>query len=250
MNQRKTLQPHEIRVIKIERKAILDLTWEILSKIGYEKFRLPSGENSMQRIRMDWCFCPEQCEIILLAHSSAYALNKEAAITYIKNLPIEAIESLFVNENGKDCYHSIQNASLLTVRPNAARAKMCGWGLGDAWEKLRAMGSVRPLKKQEIRVIRLSRQAIQELVWEHFMQTGDEIMEIPEEDSASVIFHMHVEEKLEKLTLYAISLMEASDPVFEKVNTYCDQNICVTTNSLSQKSAKERCYVSVLLSKP
>lgn len=82
------------------------------------------------------------------------------------------------------------------------------------------------------------------------MQTGDEIMEIPEEDSASVIFHMHVEGKLEKLTLYAMRLMEASDPVFEKVNTYSDQNIRVTTDSLSQKPAKERCYISVLLSEP
>lgn len=42
MKQRKALQPHEIRVIKIDRKAILELTWEILSEISYEKFRFPT----------------------------------------------------------------------------------------------------------------------------------------------------------------------------------------------------------------
>lgn len=252
MGQRKSLQPHEIRVIKIDRKAILNLSWEILSQISYKKFRLPQDENSTKRIRIGRYFDEEQCEIILLAHSAADEINQEAVIRYIQNAPVEAIDSLLLNTIGNDYYRSIQDSSFVVDRPNATRAKFCGCGLSNAWGKLCAMlnGSVRPLRKHEIRVIRLSKAAIQELLWEHFIKIGDNVMDILEEDSSSVIFGMHTAGNLEALTLYAINLNEASDDAFEEVNAYCDQNIGFTTDSLSQKPANGQHYVSVTLLKP
>lgn len=134
---------------------------------------------------------------------------------------------------------------------NATRTKTRGGWL-DMCGKIRAIlsGRVRPLRKREIRVIRLSKKAIQELLWEHFMEVGDALMELPEE-SDDVIFHMHVAGELEELTLYVVNLnevlhaKEVPDRVFEKIREYCDRNIGFTTDSLVKKPEKSPCYVSV-----
>lgn len=252
MNQRKALQPHEIRVIKIDRKAILELIWEILREISYEKFRLPHNKYYSKKICMDWFFDEKQCEIILLAHSRAYEVNTEAVISCIKNLSLEAIESLLLNPNGKEYYHSIQGTSFVTGHSTSFCRKedsVQGNALGKLYGNLGIQ--VRPLRKHEIRVIRLSQQAINELLWEHFMKTGDEVMDIPEEeiDDIRTIYHMYIEGKLEELTLYVMNFNEASDKAFIENQEYCNQNIHFTTDSYSKKPTEGRNYVSVMLSK-
>lgn len=251
MKQSRSLAPYEIRIIKIGRNAILNLTWEILSKTCYEKFRLPRGINRGKRICVDWCFDAERGEMILFAHSSMYKLNLEAAITYINNLSVEATDSFLLNPDEKDDYFSILDTSFEIIQPDTNIAAY-GNRLEAALGKLHAAMDhrIRPLEEHEIRVIRLSQQAIQELVWEYFMKNGDRIMDIPEECGTSIIFHMHIEGKLEKLTLYAINLNEASDLLFEKVDAYCDREIGLTTDSLLKKPEEERYYISASLSKP
>lgn len=248
MNQRRALQPHEIRVIKIDRKAILELVWEILSEISYQKFRLP---HSSKKICIDRFFDEKQCEIILLAHSRAYEVNTEAVIPCIKNLSLEAIESLILNLNGAEYYDSIRGDSLATGHSTSIRAKedrVQENTLGKLLDKLGIR--VRPLRKCEIRVIRLSEQAIRELLWEHFMKTGDEAMDIPEEcDELRTIYHMRINGNLEELTLYVMNFNESSDKAFEENMEYCDQNIPFTTDSYSKKLEKGRNYVSVIVPK-
>lgn len=251
MNHRRALQPHEIRVIKIDRKAILELIWEILGEISYEKFRLPHNKYYSNKICIDWFFDEKQCEIILLAHSRACEVNTEAVITCIKNLSLEAIESLLLNPNGKEYYHSIQDTSFVTGHSTSISIKEDSVQ-GNALEML--LGNlgirVRPLRKHEIRVIRLSQQAIHELLWEHFMKTGDEVMDIPEEvDDIRTIYHMYIEGKLEELTLYVMNFNEASDKAFIENQEYCNQNIHFTTDSYSTKPTEGQNYISVMLSK-
>lgn len=252
MHQRKALQPHEIRVIKIGREAILELIWEILSKISYEKFRLPHNIFYSKKICIEWFFDEMQCEIFLLAHSRAYEVNTEAVITFVKNLSSEAIESLLSNPNGKEYYHSIVDASFVTGRStsiskneNSVQESASRMLFNKRWIR------IRPLRKHEIRVIRLSQQAIHELLWEHFMKTGDEVMEIPKEeiDNIRTIYHMHIEGKMEELTLYVMNFNEASDKAFSENQEYCDHNIHFTTDSYSKKLTKGRNYVSVMLPK-
>lgn len=250
VKQKRRLCPCEIRVIKIDREAILNLTWRILGKICFEKFRLPHGIRGTKRICIDWCFDAEKCEITLLAHSSIVKLNMGAA-AYINDHPVEAVESLYLNPGGKDIYFSIPDPAFEISQPDAHMDAFRN-RLGCALEKLHAMldHRIRPLEEHEIRVIRLSQEAIRELIWEYFMKNGDEIMDIPEKDRFSIIFHMFAEENLKELTLYAINRNEASDAVFEEADAYCRKNICVTADSLLEKSGRERCYVSVTLPKP
>lgn len=242
MKQRKALQPHEIRVIKIDRKAILELIWEILSEICYEKFRLPRNIYS-KKIRIDWVFDEKQCEIILMAHSRAYTIELETVITDINKLSLDAIDSLLLKPDGKEYYHSIRETSFVSGHSTTKRV------LGKLLDFLHIR--IRPLRKHELRVIRLSQQAIHELLWEHFMKTGDEAMDIPEEeiDDIRTIYHMHIEGNLEELTLYVMNFNEASDKAFLENQEYCDQKIHFTTDSYSKKPAKGRNYVSVILSK-
>lgn len=252
MNQREALQPREMRVIKINRNAILELLGEILTEISYEKFRLPHNKYCRNMVFIDWFFDEDQCEIILLAHSRAYKINTEAVITCIKNLSLEAVESLLLKPNNKKYYHSIQDTSSGTDHSTSISIKkdsVTGNALGRLLGNLGIR--IQPLRKHEIRVIRLSQQAINELLWEHFMKTGDEVMDIPEEeiDDIRTIYHMYIEGKLEELTLYVMNFNEASDKAFIENKEYCNQNINFTTDSYSKKSTKGRKYVSVMLSK-
>lgn len=239
--------PYEIRVIKIDRAAILNLIWEILAESCYEKFRLPRGGNSSRKICVDRFFDASKSEIILFAHGSTLTLSMEAAVARIGKLPIEATESLLSNPRNSVYYHTILDPSFEISRPNADMPKAHTCRLTVALEKLCTMRNsrVRPLEEHEIRVIRLSQQAIQELIWEYFMKNGDKVMDIPKKDSFSVIFHMHVEGNLEKLTLFAMNLNEASDPVFEEVEAYCNQKVGFTADLLSKAPEAGCHYVSV-----
>ena len=251
MNHRRALQPHEIRVIKIDRKAILELMWEILREISYEKFRLPHNKYYSKKVCIDWFFDEKRCEIILLAHSRVSEVNTEAVITCIKNHSLESIESLLLSPNGKEYYHSILYTPLvgghstsISIKEDSVQGNALGMLLGNLGIR------VRPLRKHEIRAIRLSQHAIHELLWEHFMKTGDEVMDIPEEvDDIRTIYHMYIEGRLEELTLYVMNFDEASDKAFVENQEYCNQNVHFTTDSYSKKPTKGQNYISVMLSK-
>lgn len=251
MNHRRALKPHEIRVIKIGREAIFELLWEILREISYEKFRLPHNKFSRKKVFIDWLFDEKECEIILLAHSRVPKENAEAVIAHIKNHSLEAIESLLLSPNGKEYYYSIPYTSYdgghlnsIGTKEESVQDNAFGKLLGNLGIR------VRPLRKHEIRVIRLSQQAIHELLWEHFMKTADEVMDIPEEvDDIRTIYHMYIEGSLEELMLYVMNFNEASDKAFVENQEYCNQNVHFTTDSYSKKTTKGQKYISVILSK-
>lgn len=250
MNHRSALQPHEIRVIKIGRKAILELMWEILREISYEKFRLPHNKYYSRKVCIDWFFDESQCEILLLAYSRMSEVNTEAAIACVKSHALESIESLLLSPAGKEYFHSIPYTPFTGGHSTSISTKE-DRTQDNAWRRL--LGSLRirsrPLRKHEIRVIRLSQHAIYELLWEHFMKTGDEVMDIPEEvDDIRTIYHMYITGRLEELTLYVMNLNEASDKAFAKNREYCNQNIHFTTDAYSRKPTNGQNYISIILS--
>lgn len=249
MNQRTALQPHEIRVIKINRKTILELLGEIFKEISFEKFRLPQNKYYRKKICVEWFFDEKQCEITLLAYSRASGINSETIITLVNPLSFEAIDSLLSKDGDEEYYYSLYRNSFYDGNPTLIRQKeneMKSNRLGKLFDNV-SIG-VRPLKKCEIRVIRISQQAINELLWEHFMETGDEVMEISEEDGGiSTIYHMYTEGELEELTLYVMNLNEASDEVFIRNKAFCNQNIHFTTDSYFKKSTQDPKYVSAIL---
>ena len=106
----------------------------------------------------------------------------------------------------------------------------------------------RSLCDDEVRFIRLSQKAIYELLWEHFMETGDNVMDIPV-DTDDVVYHMYTEGALQQLTLFVMNLNEVSDKAFADNRAYCDQNIPITTDLYSERCKKSRRYVSVVLPK-
>lgn len=250
MNPRKPLSAHEIRVIKIDRNAIFKLVGEILNELSYEKFRIPHNKHYDKKICIDWFFDENQCEILVLAYNRAYKANAEIATTLIKDLSLGAIDSLIQKPNNKKYYYSILSTShipssstSICLKENSKQRNI----LGILFDHLGVRA--RQLKKREIRIIRLSSQAIHELLWEHFMKTGDEMMDIPEEEIGDIrtIFHMYTKGKLEELTLYVMNFNEASDEAFGKNKEYCDQNIAFTTDAYSKKSTKGCNYQSIIL---
>ena len=251
MRQEKALQPHEMRAIRIDKNAILHLLWKILRKIGYEKFNLSQGINSTDEICVDWYFDEERCEIDLFAYNVSDLVDREIVIAYVKSLTEEALDSILVNVKGKTLYQSIKATSFLMGSPGENRLTDCSCKLRNLQGKVRSVIDkyVRTLRKHELRLIRLSQQALQELLWELFMQIGDEIMDIPEEDSFQVLFHMSVEGKLEEVFLYALKLREVSQMDFEKVDAYCKQNVRFTRDLATKEILNERYYTTMIVSK-
>ncbi len=241
MEQRKALQYHEIRVIKIDREAILNLIWEIFAKISGDKMHLPCNVYDGEKVCLDMYFDEQQCEIILSAYRKGHSLNKEAFIAYVNNSAFQAVDSLFLKPKNKQYYHSIQDSYLFCDASNCKRS-----ALRIMLKKLGVR--FRSLGDDEVRFIRLSQKAIYELLWEHFMETGDNVMDIPV-DTDDVVYHMYTEGALQQLTLFVMNLNEVSDKAFADNRAYCDQNIPITTDLYSERCKKSRRYVSVVLPK-
>ncbi len=246
MEQRKPLQHHEIRVIKINREAILNLIWEILVEISEKKFQLPHNVYYRDKVCLDMHFDEKQCEIIVSVYRKEHSINKETLIAHINNSAAEVVDSLFLNSKNKQYYYSIQDSCLFYGGSNRIQSnedcKRSTWRT-----MLKNLGvRIRSLGKYEVRFIRLSQEAIHELLWEHFMETGDKALDIPV-DTDDVIYHMYTEGALQQLTVYVMNLNEASDKVFADNRVYCDQNIPITTYSYAEGCEKGRAYVSVVL---
>lgn len=251
MKCEKSLQPNELRVVKLAKDAILNLSQEIIGEISRDKFNLPHSQYSIKRTAIDWYFDEERCQMILFAYSRADGLNREAVFAHIDTLSGEAIDSLLVNDSNNEFYQSTTNILPVTDYRNATNMRICRCGLDSIWKRISSIrkGKSRPLKKHEVRIIRLSQAAIKELLWEYFVETGDKAMNIPKEDKLDVIFHMSVDEKFEELMLYALNLNEFSQLDIEKVNAYCSQNIPPTANAYTKKPSQGWNYVSVMLTK-
>ena len=247
MGQKKALSPHEIRVLKIDRNAIVELIQEILRDISYKKFRLPYKYEN-KKICVDCIFDEEKCEIIIVAYRSSNTCKNDI-VTYVKELQLEATESLLMNPNGGEYYCSVKETSFLNIHPNSINKKNEQKNMLDRMFDLLKI-QARPLRNHEIRVIRLSTPAIKELLWEHFMKTGDDVMDIPKEeiDDISTIYSMNIIGKFDALILYVMNIDEASDISFAQNKKYCEENVRFTTDSYLKNTSGEQKYVSLILS--
>ncbi len=239
-----SLSPQEIRVIKMDKKAILELLGEIFNNICHKKLQLPHNKT----ICFDWFFDSEKCEIMLFAYKQMSGIKKENIIEYINNLSIQVTQSLLESIEGKKYYCTIRN--IFSTNFSVSNTFQLFRDSENWWEPLFAKIGIHsyPLKQCEVRIIRLPKEAIDELLWEHFMQTGNKVMDIPEEDSDDfrIIYHFIPKENLEELMLYVMNINEANDEAFIKNSTYCEENIPITTNSYSKVSKKPK-YISVII---
>lgn len=244
------MQPNEIRVIRLAKDAILGILQEIIGEIGWDLFKLPHSQYSTNRTDIGWHFDEKRSQIIIFAYKRVAGLDREALLKRINMVSDEAIDSLLISNGTKKIFHTIINMPPADEHRKAADKGICCRLVGIfertffTWTKRNL-----PLKKHEIRVIRVSKVAIQELLWEYFVEKGNEAMNISAEDSLNVIFHMYLDEKLEETMLYALNLKEFAQVDIDKMNSYCRQNIPFIANAFVGMSSKGQKYVSVMLAK-
>lgn len=246
MEVRKELLPYEIRVIKINKNAIIELLFDILNSANFGKLFFVDEKTDGKYMHIEPFFDWEQSEMLILMHNDNLLIDKE----YINNLPIKTFDSLYTVctdniDRFLDC--DMSPDTLLPIINN------CN-GCAEANKKESHKDSllsvyVHPQHNHSAQGIRLSHTAIEELLWEYFMEYGNVLMALPENDGCnfSTIYHMCIGEMLETLTLYVMNLENAAFSVFEEIDAYCDQYIHCTAVSLTEKCGEKQHYVSFSL---
>ena len=87
------------------------------------------------------------------------------------------------------------------------------------------------LAKDEIRAIKLSRKAIEEMLWETFMECGDRLLGLDNHDDGHV-FHMSVDDDLSTLVFYACNLKDQLPYKDANVSNYVNQMVETSTDSI------------------
>lgn len=213
------LKPMEFRVIKLNHDTVSNLLRKILIKTSMEQLQTSGESHCIDFISYGQYFDEESDDLVLFAYRKDEDMSEEDIIPWIQNLGIVAQESLFWS----DCVWQHCNCIKLPLeRFGHCEEKAVPVPITPA--KLREFWS---WSKREIRVIRITQRAISELLWEHFMDVGYQLMELPQEDSDDfpIIYRMYTEDHLQSLTLYVMNLLEASDSSFHKIDTYCDSHI-------------------------
>ena len=96
MNHKKPLQPHEIRVIKLDHKTILETLFRIVGDISSDKFRLPLSNGASSKYILDYLYDEDKCELLLVAHKRTCEIEPDK----MKELPIEAKDSVLTRMDG------------------------------------------------------------------------------------------------------------------------------------------------------
>ena len=89
---------------------------------------------------------------------------------------------------------------------------------------------VSEFRKNEARVFKIQREAVTELLWELLNKYGNTLLDLPE-DSAS-IFSMKWDREKNELTFYALEFAEPYKVDFERIQSFVDEEIGVTAQSL------------------
>ncbi len=107
---------------------------------------------------------------------------------------------------------------------------------------------VKYLKKNELRVIKLPRKAIEEIIWESFMETGRELLDL-DANSDDVIFHMAVDKTMSELVFYACSLSMPQHPSdINRINEYLKNSIGITAESVFVNSSACKLFQTIYVS--
>ncbi len=102
------------------------------------------------------------------------------------------------------------------------------------------------LEENEVRVIKLSRAAIEEILWETFMEIGDDRLEL-EADSDDIIFRMTTDETMSELVFYACDFSGEKTPDFSRIDKFIKQNVQITTDSVFTEPDTGKYYQTIHL---
>lgn len=104
------------------------------------------------------------------------------------------------------------------------------------------------LEENEIRVIKLSRAAIEEILWETFMEIGHDRLEL-ETDSDDIIFSMATDETMSELVFYACDFSGEKVPDFSRIDKFIKQNVQITTDSVFTEPGTGKYYRTIHIEK-
>lgn len=100
------------------------------------------------------------------------------------------------------------------------------------------------LGKNEVRVIKIPREAIEEILWEDLMENGDEWFDL-KRNSDDIIFRMNFNETMSELVFYACDFPADSVPKFDQIDEYIENNVGFTANSMYNKYECGRFYQTI-----
>lgn len=100
------------------------------------------------------------------------------------------------------------------------------------------------LGKNEVRVVKIPREAIEEILWENLMENGDEWFDL-KQNSDDIIFRMNFDETMSELIFYACDFPADSVPKFDQIDEYIENNVGFTANSMYNKHECGRFYQTI-----
>ena len=100
------------------------------------------------------------------------------------------------------------------------------------------------VNSNEVRVIKLPRKAIEELLWETFMEIGEDRMEI-EPNSDDVIFRMLTDDTLNEHVFYACNFSCHKTPGFSEIDSLIRERVGITSESLYTKPQTGKYYTTI-----
>ncbi len=86
------------------------------------------------------------------------------------------------------------------------------------------------MSNNEIRVVKISGSAIDELMWELLNKSGEQFLDLPE--NSETIFHLNWDKGKDELVFYAVAFENPQPINFEAIDRYIRKHIGKTTDSL------------------
>lgn len=86
------------------------------------------------------------------------------------------------------------------------------------------------MNNNEIRVVKISGSAIDELVWELLNKSGEQFLDLPE--NSETIFHLNWDKGKDELVFYAVEFENPHPMDFEAIDKYISKHIETTADSL------------------
>ncbi len=86
------------------------------------------------------------------------------------------------------------------------------------------------MNRNEIRIVKISGGAIDELVWELLNKSGEQFLDLPE--NSETIFHLNWDKGKDELVFYALEFENPHNVNFEAIDRYISKHIGITTDSL------------------
>ena len=86
------------------------------------------------------------------------------------------------------------------------------------------------MNNNEIRVVKISGSAIDELVWELLNKSGEQFLDLPE--NSETILHLNWDKEKDELVFYAVEFENPHPMNFEAIDKYISKHIGITADSL------------------